>query len=149
MGLYIVPMTLREANAFVDKYHRHHNGVVGCKFAIGVVDGSGDLHGVAICGRPVSRVLDNGRILEINRVCTDGWYNACSVLYGACCRVARAMGYEKVITYTLQSENGASLKASNFVCEGTAGGTCWTGKRKSGKNIPHEMKKRWVKELKQ
>lgn len=147
MALRICPITLKEANDFVKKHHRHHDSVVGCKFAIGVVDGAEDLHGVAICGRPVSRILDNGKTLEINRVCTDGWYNACSVLYGACCRIAKNMGYKKIITYTLISENGASLKASNFICEGEAGGTHWTGRRNKGQNIPHEKKKRWVKEL--
>lgn len=147
MTMNIVPITLRDANAFVDKHHRHHNGVVGCKFAIGVEDGSGYLHGVAICGRPVSRILDDGKTLEIYRVCTDGWYNACSSLYGACCRIAKNMGYKKIITYTLKSEKGSSLKASNFTCEGEAGGTHWTGERNKGQNIPHEIKKRWVKEL--
>jgi hypothetical protein len=69
------------------------------------------------------------------------------MLYGASCRVAKAMGYKKVITYILESENGASLKASNFVCEGVAGGTHWTGERNRGQSIPKEMKTRWVKEL--
>ena len=69
------------------------------------------------------------------------------MLYGACCRVAKAMGYKTVITYILESENGASLKASNFVCEGTAGGTHWTGARNKGQDIPHELKKKWVKHL--
>ena len=57
------------------------------------------------------------------------------------------MGYEKIITYTLESENGASLKASNFICEGIAGGVKWTGVRDKGQNIPHEMKRRWSKIL--
>lgn len=105
--------------------------------------------GVAICGRPVSRHLDDGVTCEINRVCTDGTRNACSMLYGACCRVAKEMGYEKVITYILESENGASLKASNFTCEGVAGGEFWTGKRNRGQDIPHEMKTRWIRRLKQ
>jgi hypothetical protein len=69
------------------------------------------------------------------------------MLYGASCRVAKEMGYKKVITYILESENGASLKASNFVCEGSAGGTHWTGTRNRNQNIPREMKKRWVKEV--
>ena len=69
------------------------------------------------------------------------------MLYGACCRVAKAMGYEKVITYILESENGASLKASNFICEGVAGKTHWTGVRNKGQAIPNEMKTRWVKKL--
>lgn len=102
--------------------------------------------GVAICGRPVSRHLDDGLTLEINRLCTDGTKNACSILYGACARIAKNMGYKRVITYILKSENGASLKASNFICEGEAGGEVWTGKRSGRDNgVPKEKKTRWVK----
>lgn len=146
--MYIRPITFRDASVYINQYHRHHSATVGCKFCISVVGDDGQLHGVAVCGRPVSRRLDDGITLEINRVCTDGTKNACSMLYGACCRIAKAMGYEKVITYTLESEDGASLKASNFICEGQAGGTHWTGCRDKGQSIPHEMKKRWVKNLK-
>ena len=142
----IRPITLKEANAFVDKNHRHHGGTVGCKFAIGLYE-CGKLIGVAICGRPVSRHLDNGEICEINRLCTLGDRNACSQLYGACARIAGSMGYKKIITYILQSESGSSLKSSNFVCEGEAGGTHWTGERNKGQSIPHEMKTRWVRQL--
>ena len=76
----IIPMTLEEANAFVEKWHRHHGPVPGCKFCIGV----GDDHvcGVAIVGRPVARMLDDGWTLEVNRTCTDGTKNANSMLYG-------------------------------------------------------------------
>lgn len=140
----ICPITLKVANAFVTEHHRHHDSVTGCKFAIGAVDGNGTLCGVAICGRPVSRYLDNGFTLEINRCCTDGTKNACSMLYGACCRIAKNMGYERVITYTLESENGASLKASNFQFDGIAGGKQWTGVRFNDSKMPKEMKKRWV-----
>lgn len=139
----IVPLTLRVANDYVKTYHRHHKPVTGCKFCIGVED-SGQLVGVAICGRPVSRYLDNGKTLEVNRLCTNGTRNACSMLYGACTRIARDMGYEKVITYILESENGASLKAANFVCEGEAGGVIWTGERKRDNGVPKERKKRFV-----
>lgn len=100
-----------------------------------------------MCGRPVSRHLDDGKTIEINRLCTDGTKNACSMLYGASCRVAKEMGYKKAITYILESENGASLKASNFICCGIAGGTHWTGKRNKGQNLPHELKTRWEKVL--
>lgn len=110
----IVPLTFREANQFVTENHRHHPAVRGCKFAIGLENEYGELVGVAICGRPVSRHLDNGRTLEINRLCTDGTRNACSMLYGACCRIGKAMGYKEVITYILETEDGASLRASNF-----------------------------------
>jgi hypothetical protein len=146
MMLEIRPITLRAASAYINAYHRHHRATVGCKFAIGCFDGE-TMVGCAVCGRPVSRILDDGLTLEVNRVCTDGTRNACSMLYGAACRIAKAMGYRKVVTYTLQSENGASLKASNFVCEGLAGGERWTGTRGSGQNLPCEMKIRYVRRL--
>ena len=125
--LHIEPITLKAANEFVSKYHRHHKPTVGHKFSISCVQ-DGIVRGVAICGRPVSRHLDDGLTLEINRLCTDGTKNACSILYGACARIAKNMGYKRVITYILKSENGASLKASNFICEGEAGGEMWTVK---------------------
>ena len=145
--LIIKPISLREANEFVNNFHRHHGGTVGHKFSIGLYNNE-KLVGVAICGRPVSRHLDNGTICEINRLCTDGTKNACSMLYGACSRIAKDMGYKKIITYILKSENGASLKASNFRCEDeNCGGTHWTGERNRGQDIPCELKQRWVKQL--
>lgn len=143
----IRPVTLKQASEFVNKYHRHHKATVGHKFSIGVYDNE-NLIGVAVCGRPVSRILDDGTTCEINRVCTDGTYNACSMLYGACCRVAKEMGYKRIITYILESENGASLKASNFICDGKAGGTHWTSKRNRNQDIPAELKTRWYRILK-
>lgn len=142
----IRPITLRQASDFIDENHRHHNATVGHKFSIGLFDGE-KMVGCAVCGRPVGRYLDDGLTCEINRLCTDGTPNACSMLYGACCRVAKAMGYVKIITYILESENGASLKASSFVCEGIAGGTHWTGTRNRGQKIPKEMKTRWSRQL--
>lgn len=139
----IRPCTYREAADYVNTVHRHHRASVGGKFALKVVDEDSVTHGVAMCGRPVARRYDDGLTLEINRVATDGTRNACSMLYGACVRVARAMGYTRVITYTLQSEPGTSLRASGFTCEGQAGGTHWTGERDRGQQIPNEMKNRW------
>src|SRR5918911_4759116 len=105
-----VPLHLREANQFVARHHRHNLPCVGCKFAVGAaVDGK--VVGVAICGRPVCRRLDDGRTLEVLRVATDGTANACSFLYSRCAKIARLLGYAKVITYTLSSEGGASLRA--------------------------------------
>ena len=146
--LKLIPITLRQANAFVQAYHRHHKPSVGHKFSIGVADGE-KLVGVVICGRPVSRRLDDGFTLEVNRVCTDGTKNACSMLYGASCRAAKAMGYHKVITYILESEPGTSLKAAGFHCGGRAGGLEWNGVRKPKQEnqYPHEMKTRWSKEV--
>lgn len=146
--LELVPVTLREANGFVQQYHRHHKQVAGHEFSIGVAQG-GKLVGVAICGRPVSRRLDNGTTLEVNRLCTDGTRNACSILYAAAARAARDMGYKKIITYILASEPGVSLRAAGFTCEGKAGGLEWNGrsKPKTEDQYPHEMKTRWGKEL--
>ena len=107
----------------------------------------GVLVGVAICGRPVSRVLDDGYTLEVTRLCTDGTPDVCSMLYGAAYCAARAMGYKKVVTYILDTETGSSLKAAGYKCEGKAGGVEWTGKRKPKKpeQYPHQMETRWVK----
>ena len=143
----IRPITFKTACEFIIQNHRHHKPTVGCKFCIGLYNEE-KLIGCAVCGRPVSRHLDDGFTCEINRLCTDGTKNACSMLYGACCRIAKEMGYKLIITYILESENGASLKASNFVCEGTAGGTHWTGARNKGQAIPHELKTRWSRRLK-
>ena len=144
----LAPVTLRAANEFVSAHHRHHKPTVGHKFTIGVKD-SGKLVGVAICGRPVSRMLDDGYPLEVNRLCTDGTHNACSMLYAASARAAKAMGYRKIITYILESEPGTSLAAAGFQNEGAAGGLEWTGVRrpKDGNQYPHELKQRWGKVL--
>lgn len=144
--LELTPITLRQANEFVAQYHRHHKPTVGHKFSIGVCQ-DGKLVGVCICGRPVSRFLDDGQTLEVNRLCTDGIKNACSILYGAAYRAAIAIGYKRVITYILESEPGTSLKAAGYICEGKAGGLEWSGKRrpKNENQYPHEMKTRWVK----
>lgn len=93
--LEIVPMTLKEGNAFVEQNHRHHGKVTGHKFSIGLSDGE-KIVGVAIVGRPVARYLDDGWTLEVNRLCTDGTRNACSMLYAAAWRAARAMGYKRI-----------------------------------------------------
>ena len=121
----VVPITLKQANAFVIQNHRHHSKVQGCKFCIGAVDDNGELRGVAITGRPVSRYLDDGTTAEITRLCTDGYRNACSFLYAACVRIAKEMGYKKVITYILITENGASLKAAGWLEQGICGGGNW------------------------
>lgn len=141
--LELIPMTLREANAFVEQHHRHHKPVVGHKFSIGVSDGE-KVVGVAIVGRPVGRFLDDGWTLEVTRLCTDGTHNACSMLYAAAWRAARAMGYRRVVTYILESETGASLKAAGWKCIGKAGGLRWTGKRRPEVDLyPAQMKIRF------
>lgn len=134
-NLEIVPMTLDEANAFVEKHHRHHGPVRGAKFCVGVAamgppirDGESTVWrivGVAIVGRPVSRHEDDGWTLEVTRTCTDGTKDANSMLYGACRRAAFALGYRRLITYTLQTEPGTGLRAAGWRCLGEAGGGSW------------------------
>ena len=145
--LEITTMTLKEANAYVEQHHRHHGPVVGHKFSIGCSNGE-EIVGVAIVGRPVSRHLDDGWTLEVNRLCTDGTPNACSMLYGAAARIAKEMGYEKIITYILESEPGTSLRAAGWTCCGKAGGKIWSGKRRPKEPLcPMEMKIKYEKIL--
>lgn len=112
--LEVVPVTFRQASEFVERHHRHHEPPRGTKFCIGVRDEDGQLRGVAMVGRPVARALDDGRTAEVNRTCTDGCPNANSALYGAAWRAARAMGYLRLVTYTQESESGASLRGAGF-----------------------------------
>lgn len=145
--LSLRPVSLAEANNFVKEHHRHHKPVRGHKFSLGCMDEE-RLAGVAIVGRPVSRYLDDGMTLEVNRLCTDGTRNVCSFLYGAAARVAKAMGYQKIITYILDTENGSSLRAAGWKCAGRAGGKIWTGKRRPSEPLyPAQMKYRYEKEL--
>lgn len=114
-GLRIVPVDLRHAQEFVTAHHRHHLAPKGHKISLGVAAGE-VLVGVAILGRPTSRVIQSnwGYTLEVKRTATDGTRNANSMLYGACKRVAFALGYERLITYTQEGETGASLRAAGF-----------------------------------
>ena len=125
--LEITPISLEEANAFVESHHRHHRPVPGAKFCVSVSN-DGKVCGVTIVGRPVARKLDNGWTLEVNRVCTDGTKNACSLLYGAAWRAAKAMGFRRLITYTLPEEGGASLRAAGWALIGERGGGNWNVK---------------------
>ena len=148
--LTLIPVSLAQANEFVRQHHRHHKPVAGHKFSIGCAE-NGRLCAVAIVGRPVSRYLDDGFTLEVNRLCTNGTPNACSILYAAAYRAARAMGYNRVVTYILDTENGASLKAAGYICEGRAGGLEWNGAKapKQTDQYPHQMKTRWIKKKKE
>lgn len=145
--LKVVPVSLKEANYFVEQYHRHHKPVVGHKFSIGCTE-NGKLVGVAIVGRPVSRYLDDGQTLEVTRCCTNGTKNACSFLYAAAWRAAREMGYKKIVTYILDTENGSSLRAAGWNCAGLAGGKRWTGSRRPAADLcPAQMKYRFEKHI--
>lgn len=125
MKLATVPLTLEEANEFVRRHHRHHKPVVGHKFSIGAALGD-EIVGVAIVGRPVSRRRDDGLTLEVTRLCTDGSKNACSFLYGAAWRAARALGFKRIGTYTTPEEGGASLRAAGWRLIAETPGRSWS-----------------------
>jgi hypothetical protein len=112
--LRIVPITQRDAKAFVAAWHRHHQPPTGAVFCLGVADGDNLLRGVAMVGRPVARHYDNGRTLEVNRTATDGTPNANSKLYGAAWQATKALGYDRLITYTQAGETGASLRGAGW-----------------------------------
>ena len=144
MGLRIVPITLAEAKAYIATHHRHHKPPLSHKFSVAVADEEGTVRGVATVGRPVSRHLDDGWTLEVNRVATDGARNACSMLYGAAWRVAKALGYRKLITYTLPEEGGASLRGAGWRCIGEAGGGAWDRKSRPRVDLaPQQVKMKW------
>lgn len=142
--LELMPMTRDDALAFIEAHHRHHGKPAGHCFAIGL-HRSGVVVGVAMVGRPVSRVLQDGWTAEVTRLCViDGERNACSKLYGACWRAARAIGYRRLITYTLPEEGGASLRGAGWKCIGEAGGGSWSRKeRPRVDKHPTQRKLRW------
>lgn len=134
MALEVAPITLRQARAFVAEFHRHHARLgAGANFAIALlrfIPGSqagAELVGVVIAGRPVARGNQDGRTLEVLRCCVKlGVPNGCSILYRAAVRAGTAMGYRRFVTYTLESEGGASLKAAGFVPAATTRGGAWS-----------------------
>ncbi len=137
------PINFKEACEFIRLHHRHHLPPQGWKFGIAVNDGI-KIVGVITVGRPVSRFLDDGLTLEVTRCCTDGTKNASSKLYGAACKASFALGYKRVITYTLQTEPGISLFASNFRQIGSAGGGSWNCKsRPRIQKAPTDLKTLW------
>lgn len=147
-SLRLKPCSLREANAYIALYHRHHGPVVGAKFAISLVDERGGVHGVVVAGRPVNNHLDDGWTLEVTRLATDGSSNACSMLYSAVCRAAKGMGYRRVVTYILHSEPGTSLRASGWSMTGRTPGTPWNhASRKRTDKHPLVPKTRWERGL--
>lgn len=135
-SLHIVPCTIKQANRFVNQLHRHHKPVVSARIALAVADESGSICGVALVGRPVARHQDNGWTLEVNRVATNGTPNACSILYGAAWKATRAIGYTRLITYTLPEEGGASLRATGWKLVGERKSHQWSSPSRPRKENP-------------
>jgi hypothetical protein len=160
--MQIQQIPLKEANIFIVQYHRHHRQIQGYKFSIGLYDGD-NLVGCAVVGRASGRKLDNKLTCEVTRLCLkDGIPNGCSMLLARCARIAKEMGYTKILTFILQSESGVSLKASGWMLEAdNVGKKEWNsskGINRTSKTIdlfgvhkkyPNELKQRWVKLLKQ
>lgn len=142
----VIPLTLERANEVVASWHRHNKPVRGHRFSIGA-EHEGELVGVAIVGRPVARKLDQHFTAEVNRLCTvDGApKNTCSFLYGAARRIWWAMGGARLITYTLRSESGASLRGAGWIPAEVkpAGGDGWGTREREHQEIFDQLKIRW------
>lgn len=142
----VIPISLKEANKFIEKYHRHNKKVVRDKFRIGLQK-NGELIGVANAGRPVARLLDDGETIEVRRVCVkNGYKNACSMLYARIVKIAILMGYKKIITYTLTKESQSSLKAIGAKIEGRVRPGTWSRQNRQRKEqkVYLEPKIRWL-----
>jgi len=141
-----IPLNQATVNTYIATYHRHH-GTIRCdKYRIGCeVDGF--LVGVIQVARPVSRHLDNGLTLEVARLCTNGdMPNVCSFLYARAAKIAKLMGYEKIITYILDSETGASLRAVGWTKEVDIKGHSWSCPSRPRNTVaPICDKQRWAK----
>ena len=147
MKLNLQPISFKESVEYIKQHHRHHKPPIGWKFGIGVNDGE-KIVGVVTVGRPVARYLDDGWTLEVNRCCTDGTKNACSILYAASWRAAKALGYKRLITYILKSESGTSLKASGWKMLYETKGGSWNCKsRPRVDSAPTAQKQLWENAL--
>jgi len=145
--MYIVHCPMYRANDYISLHHRHHKPTNNGLYSIAVVDAEGVLHGVAIIGRPVARLLDDGKTAEVLRVATDGTRNACSMLYGAAFRAAKGLGFARIFTYTRVDEPGASLKASGWILDDhSIRARSWnTPSRKRQDKTEVVRRQRWVK----
>lgn len=137
--LDIVPIFKEEAWEFL-KQHRHHKPPQGGIFWIAVANVN-TVVGVAVVGRPPARHQQDGLTACVTRLCTDGTRNACSKLYSACWRIAREMGYRRLITYILKSEPGTSLRAAGWRMVGERGGGPWSRSSRPRVDTHPEQKK--------
>lgn len=143
----VAPITVKQALLRVKQWHRHLPELQGGLFAVQLVDEEGCCLGVGIAGTPPRVWNGTGRIV-VSRVATNGASNACSAIYGALCRAAKALGYREVWTYTLPSEPGTSLRAAGFTAAGfTSGGTHDRPSRARNAPVRAEPKQRWVRML--
>jgi L-amino acid N-acyltransferase YncA len=143
MRFELRPISRDAANAFIERLHRHRGRVVAHLFALAALT-DGEMVGVVIVGRPLARGLCDGFTAEVTRLCTNGAQNACSYLYAAAWRAARALGYRRLVTYTLASESGVSLRAAGWIPEASVKGRSWScASRPRTDAHPIEDKVRW------
>lgn len=146
--LHAVPIKLTEAIEFVRNFHRHNKPPIGGLFAVGCSDGN-KMVGVAIVSRPVARHLDDGLTVEVIRCCVtdDAPKGSCSFLYARCWNAAKALGWAKLITYTLQSESGASLRGAGWKVVAELSGSSgkgWTNRPgREWQEVTGQAKFRW------
>lgn len=146
MKARIVPITLREANDFVEQYHRHsaRTSNDGGKFAIGLyLDGR--LVGAAIVGRPIARMLQEPGTAELLRCCVgpDAPDGAGKTLNARCKRIWQLMGGTRLVTYTLASETGGSLSGAGFKRVAEAHSAQWKTRGRPHRDIAAQPKHRW------
>ena len=156
--IFARPTTLKNANEFIEKHHRHHRPTVrnSGRWAISAYDKYGHIVGVAIAGNPVSATLMDGETIELTRLCAkpDAPKGTCSFLLSKCCKIWGAMGGTRVVTYTLDKESGASLRGAGWENVGTVKPhKRWTNKTKAdgvereNLEIYTATKYRWEKQL--
>lgn len=145
MALTVIPFTLAQANDAVASWHRHHKPAHGHRFSIGALH-DGKIVGACIVGRPVAPKTDQYAVCEVTRLVTDGTRNACSLLYGAAARAARAMGFRHIQTFILDTETGTSLRAAGWEFDGLSDGADgWQSRPGRRNDQPTCRKARWVK----
>lgn len=139
-----VPLTRDQANALIERLHRHHGRVVGYRFAVGAKQ-EGELVGCAVVGRPSARLIPQFNVAEVTRLATDGSKNACSFLYGVASRVCKELGFEALFTCILDSESGTSLRAAGWQMVRTTKGGSWDRpSRKRVDKAPTVPKQVWA-----
>jgi hypothetical protein len=146
-------LPLREASSFIAEHHRHHAPPQGGIVALGCWEGM-RLVGCGVIGRPVSRELQRQGYCEVTRSCTrediaaagDHANCAASALLGRLRRVADALGFAKMVSYTLPDELGSSLRGAGWTQDEmlTGGGEGnRPGRPREAANYPTMPKRRW------
>lgn len=145
MTLELRPITVRAACDQVSILHRHLPRVIGGLFG-STLWADEKLVAVGIASLPKAKASQDGFTMEVSRLATDGYRNACSRLYGALCRAAAAVGYRRALTFTRLDEPGTSLRAAGFRDDGLTREQSWDRPSRSRSAEPSQVR-RWVRDL--